>query len=183
MGIFDRLLLVFYSLFLTLAMLLFAAFLAGWKQPMQYLYGLYAVGEAEGIAVLAVLILIGLRLFWAAIKGTGTGAATESVGRYVMLSDGAKGEVRVSVQAVETLVEKTALQISGIREVKPQVVSTAQGISLKIKAGVTPDLVIPKVSELLQNQVAEKVLSVTGITVLGVEVSVESIGNTKHKVV
>ena len=182
MSLFDRFLLFLYSLFFTVAILLFAAVLAGWNYPLQYIDPmLNQIGQAEIFGLLAVLALIGLRLFWASVRSSEN--KEKAGGRYLVLKDGAKGQVQVSVKAIEELVEKTALQMNGIREVKPSIVSTSQDISLKLKGEVTPDQNIPEVSEQLQKLITEKILEVTGVTVTKVEVSIESIGTSKPRVV
>lgn len=175
MGPFDRGLLAVYTLFLTALFALFSAVMLGWPSPIFLLRDLFYPGRPEVFwPLMALLILAGGRLFWISLR--------KSRGRHVVLADGALGQIRVSLQAVESLVEKVVSQISGVREVKPRIILVPQGVGILIRASVTPDVNVPEVSVEIQNQVKERVFEVTGITVNTIKVSIENISAQKPRV-
>ncbi|MCL6561076.1 MAG: alkaline shock response membrane anchor protein AmaP [Firmicutes bacterium] len=175
MGPVDRALLAVYTLFLTVLFMLFAAVMLGWPAPLSLLRELFYPGRPEVFwTLLALLVLAGARLFLVSLHKPG--------GRHVVLAESALGQIRVSLQAVENLVEKVVSQINGVREVKPRIFSAPQGVGIQVRASVTPDINIPEVSVEIQNRVKERVFEVTGISVSAVKVSVENITAKKPRV-
>ena len=177
MGSFDRTVLALYSFFLTIAMLLSLFVLAGWRYPVNLLQsiGINRDQKETGIALLIVFVLAGIRLFCVSLK-------RQKSGKHAVVNDTALGQVRISLQAIEGLVEKKALLISGVRQVKPKIVAEPPGISMYMNIVVTPDINIPELSGLLQEQVKEYVFEVTGITVNNVKILVESFAVNKPRV-
>jgi len=178
MSIFDRFLLAVYSLALTVILFLVAAEAVG-LAPLRRLYSNISPSQTELLCVVGVAILIGLRLFWVSFRSSEQKVQS---GRYVILSEGASGQIRVAVHAIENLVMKTASKMDGIKEVKTQIYSNDKGVGVRIEASVSPDLSIPDATEKIQTLVKERVLEVTGITVINVAVSVENIVVEKPRV-
>ena len=179
MSLFDRFLLALYTLILTVIIALSAVETAGWF-PVHDYYQDLPVTMAEVFGAVVVLILVGVRLFWISIRSSGK--TKVSGGRHVILAEGALGRVKVSVQAIEDLVIKVVSQMDGVKEVKPRIVSGEKGVGVKIQASVSPELNIPETAEKMQNLVKERILAVTGVTFVGVEVTVESIIVSKPRV-
>lgn len=171
---FDRALLAVYTFFLTAVFLLFFLILLGWTSLQSLFF--YHSGPELLWALLAVLILAGIRLFWVGIKNP------EKSGRYIVLGEGADGRVRVSIQAIENLVVRIVTKVDGVREVKPRIVSVSQGVGIHLRVVMTPDINIPEVFEKIQAQVTAKVFEITGVTVASVRVSVENIAVHKPRV-
>jgi len=168
MGLFDRFLLTGYTLFLTVLFILWGTVMLGWPAPLSLLRELFYPGRPEVFwSLLVLLILAGGRLFWVSLRRSG--------GRYVVLAESALGQIKVSLQAVENLVEKVVFQVKGVREVKPRIFSTPEGVGIRVRASVTPEINVPEVSVEIQNLVKERVFEVTGISVSAVKVSIENI--------
>ena len=175
MGPFDRVLLAVYTFFLTLIFVLFSAIVLGWTAPMFLIKDIFYPGQPEFFwPVMLLLILAGGRLFWVSLY--------KPKGRHVVLAESAMGQIRVSLSAIEHLVEKVVSQIKGVREVKSRMVSVPQGVGLQVRASVTPDINVPEVSVEIQNQVKEKVFEVTGLSVKDIKVSIENISAQKPRV-
>lgn len=178
---FDRGLLLIYSLFLTLFFIGTMPWLLNWNLPFYvWPFGMWldpnyiSMYWQAYIVVVIILIMIGIRLFWVSIWPSGNHQA--------VVHDGALGQVRIALGAIENLVEKVVAQNSGIKEVKARVMGVPQGIGIIVRATVTPDIKIPEVSDAIQQQVKERVLEVTGITVHNVRILVESISSQKPRV-
>lgn len=175
MGPFDRGLLAVYALFITLLSSLFAAVLLGWAAPLFWLREYLYPDRADVLwTTIAGLILAGVRLFWVSLR--------RPEGKHVVLAESALGQVKVSLQAIESLVEKVVSQVSGVREVKPRIILVPQGVGIQVRVAVTPDVNVPEASLEIQNRVKERVLEVTGITINQVKVSVENIAAHKPRV-
>lgn len=175
MGPFDRVLLAVYTFFLTMIFILFSAIILGWTAPLFLIKDIFYPGKPEYFwPLMILLILAGVRLFWVSLYRTR--------GRHVVLAESALGQIRVSLSAVEHLVEKVVSQIKGVREVKSRLVSVPQGIGIRVRASVTPDINVPEVSVEIQNAVKDRVFEVTGLIVKNIKVSVENISAQKTRV-
>ncbi|BAF59358.1 MAG: alkaline shock response membrane anchor protein AmaP [Pelotomaculum sp.] len=175
MNVFDRVLLGAYALFFTVTVVLFSALMIGWTVPMFLFRDVFCPDRSEVFwPVVIILIIAGARLFWLSLRGPR--------GRHVVLAESALGQIRVSLQAIENLVEKVVSQIKGVREVKPRMMSVPQGVGIQVRVSVTPDVNVPEISVEIQNRVKERVFAVTGLSVKAVKVSVEDISAHKPRV-
>lgn len=175
MNPFDRGLMVLYALVGILAAVASGAALSGWTWP-QIIFS--AVAGMPGFletsyALLVIFVLAGIRLMW-------QGLHQEK--RHAVVQEGSLGKVRIALTAVESLVEKVALDQRGIKEARAGVEAVPQGIGIRIRATVTPDISIPQISTALQNAVRDRVLEVTGIEVHDIRISVDSIAAQKLRV-
>ena len=172
---FDRGLLIIYSLALTLSFLIAIPVLAGLvnQNELSVYYSRFLQQPVLSFVLLGLLIIIGGRLFWVSVRPTREQA---------VVHEGALGRIRIALTAIESLVEKVVSQNSGVREVKASVFTHPQGIGIRIRAAVTPDICIPEISGVIQEQVKERVLAVTGIAVQQVDILVHSISAHKQRV-
>ena len=177
MGPFDRGILAIYSLTLTLLFLAAAAFMAGWQAPFLSLWQEISLPGNKDIlwALLAIYVIMGGRLIWKGIKG-------ERKKKQAIVHERSLGEVRVSLLAIESLAEKEAHTVEGVRDVSARVGAAPEGINVKLKVTVTPDVSIPQLSDGLQQQVRDRIHDVVGITVHEVRVAVDSFANRKTRV-
>lgn len=172
MNPFDRVLVMVYSITTTLLLIVLTTILAGWDYPLLLLSGAQRgpfFREAL-YSLLGLYILAGIRLAWWGMR---------PAARQAVVHEGTLGQIRIALSAIEALVEKVVSQNSGVREVKARVVAVPQGIGINVRATVTPDIHIPELSEIMQRQVKDRVLEVTGISVHNVRILVENI--TSHK--
>jgi len=174
-GPFDRVLLAVYTFFLTAVFVLFSAVVLGWTMPVFLLKDLFYPGRPEYFWPLMLLIVLaGLRLFWVSLF--------KPKGRHVILAESALGQIRVSLVAIESLVEKVVSQLKGVREVKPRIVPVPQGVGMQVRVSVTPDVKVPELSVEIQTLVKDKILEVTGLTVKNIRISVENISASRPRV-
>jgi uncharacterized alkaline shock family protein YloU len=173
---FDRFLLFLYTFILTVLFIAAVPFLAGWlridqNQPQQLLQIIQQ--PAVIFLLLGLFIVAGIRLLWVDIR---------PARKQAVVYESKLGNVHIALTAIESLAEKVVSQNNGVREVEARVFNRPQGIDIQIKAAVTPDTSIPEVSDAVQEQVKQRVLSVTGITVQQVEFLVHSISASKLRV-
>ena len=173
MGPFDRALLAIYTFFISLLFVLFSSVMLGWPAPLGFLRDLFYPGAPEVFwPFMIFVVLAGVRLFWVSLSRS-------RKERHVVLAESAMGQVRVSLVAIQNLVDKVVGQISGVREVKSRIVPVPQGVGIQVRVAVTPDVSVPSLSVAIQRLVAERVLEVAGISVSSVRVLVDNI--TAHK--
>jgi uncharacterized alkaline shock family protein YloU len=85
------------------------------------------------------------------------------------------GEVLVSIPAIENMVLRVIQQTQGIKDVSRQVAYTPDGLVVKIRIKVMPDVTLPDLIGSLQSKTKEYLEEVTGITVSEVKVTVDNI--------
>jgi uncharacterized alkaline shock family protein YloU len=176
MSPFDRILLGVYTFFITIVFVLFSAVMLGWPAPLFLLKEIFYPGRPEFFwPLMAIVVLVGLRLLWVSLSG-------KQRGRHVVLTEGSLGQVNVSLQAIESLVEKTVSQFNGVRDVKPTIIQVQQGIGINVRIAVTPDVNLPQLSEEIQVRVKSKVLEVTGINVNIIKIMIKDISVHKPRV-
>lgn len=175
MNPFDRGLMVLYALAGTLTVLVLSAALAGWAWPADLLRN---AAEKPGFyetsyALLVIFFLAGIRLAWQGLR---------SEKRHAVVLEGPLGQVRITLSAIESLVEKVVLDQKGVREAKAAVEAVPAGLGIRVRVSVAPDINIPQVSEMLQNAVREKALEIAGIEVKDIRISVDHISAQKLRV-
>ena len=120
------------------------------------------LGAGVGMLVIAlILIILGLR--------------SRKKPANAVMKGSEYGEVAISIQAIENMVSRVVQQTQGIKEDSRQVSFTQDGLVIKVKIRVMPDVPMPGVTGELQSKVKEYVEEITGITVHEVKVNVENI--------
>lgn len=115
----------------------------------------------------------GLMLFALILLSLGLRPA-KKIGTAILKSSEA-GEVLISITALENMVLRVLQQIQGVKDVSRQVISSKDGLAVKIRIKVMPDVSIPAVIDELQTKTKEYLEEITGITVNEVKVMVENI--------
>lgn len=171
----DRTVLFIYALVSILAAKLYFISSLGWGYPVTLFSRAISQPYARETlyALLFIYILAGLRLAWVALK---------PANRRAVVHEGALGQIRIALTAIESLVEKVVSKFSGVREVKSRVVAVPRGVGINVKVSFTPDTNIPQISEAIQNSVREQVLEITGVAVSDVRIVVENISAQKPRV-
>lgn len=175
MGPLDRGLTAVYSLVASVLAVIGLLELTGYLPPLDGLHVVSPEYRDAAAAGLGVFILVGLRLLWVSLR-------TNRKVRQAVVDDNALGQVRVALTAIEALINKEVSQVHGVREVHSQVIGDPNGIAIKVKATVTPEISIPETSKEIQQQVKDRVRDVTGITAASVKILVDNIATTKPRV-
>lgn len=95
--------------------------------------------------------------------------------KFSVLHETDLGLVNITLSALEQLVLKGSSNVSGVREVKPSLKLTADGISLLLKVQVIPDIHIPQVTSDLQKTVKDYLMRTTGTSLNEIKVQVTKI--------
>lgn len=179
MGIINRLLLLVYALCVSVSVL----FLAGvflhlipegmWQNELRY-----AVARPESLAVLAVVFLLGVHLMVAALSSGGKKDRREASGELV-LSESGQGKVKVAVTAIRELSERSALAVTGVRDVKAKVEKQKEGspISIALQLVLIQGASAPDVSGQAAQAVRRELAAALKLPDVPVNVLVSDISN------
>lgn len=135
MGIISRLLLLLY----VLAVLAALAVCGGvclhmiptkvWQSVLNEI-----VAREETIMVIGAMMVASLCLLSVALSGKKNNE--ELATGEVLLQKGQAGEVLVSVAAIESVVERAAATVTGVRDVKADVYKTSKAVPIKVKVSL-----------------------------------------------
>lgn len=173
MTLLDRLLLlVSFVVLFAAGVALVATGVGGWDpRPWLAMVGQALTGPYRletGLSGVAVLLLSGYVLAWAFRR--------RYVGRSLVRQT-ELGAVRVSLKAVESLVQRAARQVQGVRDVRVDLHVDRESLAIQLTVTVAPDLAIPAVSEEIQHRVERYVLETVGVTVSRVAVTFRAVAD------
>ena len=172
MGILIRLILLLYVLVVMAGLIVSAGVCLGILPPHLWQSGLKGIiAQPETLPFLAVMMLASLCLIGAVFSG---GKKIEKVSNDIELNKGMPGEVKVTVNAIVSVVERAAISVSGVREVKAEVFKQNEGVPIKVRLLVTlgQGFAAPKVSESAVAAVNDAILTALQISDVPIEVKV-----------
>ncbi len=178
MGIFDRIILSIYTFlltFLSLAVMLMSFRLISMEQAwtsLSVIYGNWQAGLVSG-----VFLLVSIRLLLAGLRSRNSGNT--------LIHHNELGDIHISLNAVENLVEKAARHVRGVRGVKVRASHSSGGLKLRLRAVISPESNVPSVTAEIQQRVTEYVKNTVGVELADMYLLVENISNdfkSKHRV-
>lgn len=172
----DRLLIGIMSLGYLVASCFLIVMAFNWADPLLYVERY--LDNTEGW----VLGFVGVLAFISALALFVSSVCTKEV-KKAALHETNLGQIKITVPALEHLVTKSAKTVLGVRDVKPLLKTDPGGLSIQLKAHVTPDVSIPNVTADLQKTVKDYMLKTAGITVNEIIVLVNKVSwDTKSRV-
>lgn len=169
MGLVDRVILTIYTFALAFISLLSVLLALGWDEPERVLrIAMVTQGGRVAVGLVGlVFFAVSVRLLYFAFNRPNRNRA--------VVHEAQLGEVRISLEAVENLVSRVARGIKGIRDVRPFVRMSPEGLEVRLRVWVSPDVGIPELTQHLQEEIVRYVRNVVGVGVMGVETFVENI--------
>ncbi|SDR88704.1 Uncharacterized conserved protein YloU, alkaline shock protein (Asp23) family [Paenibacillaceae bacterium GAS479] len=170
----DRLLLFLYSLVAGIIAVIAIIFSAGGFKEHDvesFISDWYETGSLVNLAILIgaiVMLLISVRLFYVSIRVAGT--ASSSIDQRNDF-----GDIRISMDTVESLVLKAAGRQRGVKDLKTRITAAEAGLEIAIRAVVDGETSIPLLTEDIQKSVKDHVEEITGIPVAAVSVYVANV--------
>lgn len=170
MGIFDRIILSIYTFllaFLSLGVIVLSLRLIPLElvgTSLNYIYGQWEAG-----LVGAVFLLVSVRLLLAGLRSRR--------GRNTIVHRNEMGDVHISLDAVENLIERAARHVRGVRNVKVDAEHTGSGLKVYLKAVISPESNVPTVTEEIQSRVHEYIKNTVGIELTDMRIYVHNISN------
>lgn len=92
------------------------------------------------------------------------------------------GEIDITIDALDNLVNTVALQQEGIAEISNKMLVKDEGLLIYLQGRVSTDIPIPELTADLQILVKSYIEDTTGVNVAGVKVLIEGISNDKELV-
>ena len=170
MGILDRIILTIYTFlltFLSLGVILLSLRLISMEWVRTSIESIS--GRWEAGLVGAVFLLVSIRLLLAGLRSRRNGKLIKHHTDF--------GDILVSLDAIENLVEKTARHIRGIRGVKVSVDHSQSGVTIMLRIVVSPDSNIPTVTEEVQQKVNDAIKNTVGVEPAEIRIKVDNIAN------
>ncbi len=136
--------------------------------------GVDGVTTAIFIGVGAALLILAVYVFFLSFANP---AKKTPVRRSVMVRNGENGTVEITLEAIDTLVQKSARGFSEIKDCLSKVIATDFGdLVIGLRLHLMPDTDIPELTSRVQGEIKSYVETLSGITVREVKVIVESTG-------
>ncbi|UMZ73954.1 alkaline shock response membrane anchor protein AmaP [Natranaerofaba carboxydovora] len=175
MNAFDRIVSLLGGLLILAGAISLFILVSPYQNFLEYYWTsmLSILGVLEIVLIGLVILLISIRTLWIAFKRE---KKVDSVTKELEL-----GEVKISLDAIETMVKQVAEQTKGVKDIQTKIRSQEDGVIIYFKGKVLPDVIIPELSEELQNDIKEHVETVSGIVVKEVKMLIENISNEKGK--
>ena len=175
MGIIRRLILLFYVLIIIAVLIVCAGVCLNliptnvWQNELNFIITREETLGALAAMLLAILILL-------------TGVFSRSKSSSVMSSDvhlevGKPGEVKVTIPAIVSVVERAAITVSGVRQVEASVHRQDGEVPIKIRLTITlgQGFSAPKVSEATVAAVDEALATTLELSNVPIEVKVNEV--------
>lgn len=177
MKVFNRLLVIIFALLIGTISLVTLFMALGWTTPLDYLnHAFNSFNNRWVIGITSVLIFIGA--LYLCITSLLKNPVT-----HTKIASNDTGEISITIPAVEALVKKAAFQIKGVREVKPLIKCTPDGVAIFMKTGLQPGTVIPQSAHELQTVVKEYLEQTAGLQVVEIKVLITHVSqDTKSRV-
>lgn len=174
MKIIDRLILIVYTFCLAILSIIFIMFpfhqfgFLSMDNVFDYLNNMKGnyVYSLIGLAFL----LVSIRFLISGITGD-----RENNKESYLIRHTEYGELKISTQTVEGLVQSIANKYSGIRNVRTNVKIFEGIVTIFLRGEVTPEINIPETTIDLQNKVKEHVEKCTGVEVSEVKVEIDNV--------
>lgn len=174
MGLLDRLLLTVYTLALTVFSAITVVVALGDQRPFHafQVVLLTATGRWITGGISLLVLASSVRLLYSAFARP----------RIQVVHETELGDVRISREAVENLVQRVARQIRGVRDVRARVALASDGVEARARIWVSPDVGIPGLAQQMQDEVRRAVREVVGVELTLFEVRVENITTEGRRV-
>ncbi|HCF48705.1 MAG TPA: alkaline shock response membrane anchor protein AmaP [Syntrophomonas sp.] len=165
-----RLVLFLYNLLLLALSGIFLAAAINRPEPLAYLQLALATPENRLIFGIAALLLLGATLvvFVHLFK-------KEPRLEQVVVKQGLQGEIAITVPAIKVLIMKAIKQIEGVRDIRPHVAQSAEGLVIKLHMAINPELSVPELSQQIQSTVKQYLQDIGGLEVAEIRILVDDI--------
>lgn len=85
------------------------------------------------------------------------------------------GQVTMSIEAIESMINRTVSGISGIKEVTPKLKIVGDKVAVCLHLTVQSDMIVPELGSTIQKAVKENLESMAGISIAEIKILVSSV--------
>jgi len=177
MNLFKRIMLVFYTFFLTVISAVFLIlpfserlFDSITEFMKERVYTSAAFGsKVIFFLIVAVFFMIGIMFLFSGIKRNKQSLAVTKATDL--------GEMSISLASIESLAVTSLKNTKGIKELKVDTSRFSDGVNIVLKLVVYPEVIITEMTKKIQSTVKSDVEAATGIKVFKVIVKVDNVTN------
>ena len=127
------------------------------------------------------LLLGAVILLLCGMLGVFISLARKAASAQVIIGRSEGGQVNISLDAVDSVVHKAALTVSGVGEVKSHLKAAKNGVGIKLRITLPHETNVPETATAVQIAVKEQVQAVTGLTVTEVIVLIANVAGKAAK--
>lgn len=169
MNIIDRIILTLYSFFIAaLSLLLLLVPISPWAYDWtNYLLHSYRLAW-QNMMIPIFFLGVSIRFLISGIK-------SNKINKNAVIRHTPFGEVKITLQAIETMVQKSAKVVPGLKDIKATALYLEDGLLIKIKAAALSDVNIPESTVKMQQNVKQYIEEYTGISVKEIKVMIDDI--------
>ncbi|SES62891.1 alkaline shock response membrane anchor protein AmaP [Anaerobranca gottschalkii] len=124
-------------------------------------------GSIEYIFLFLIVVLLGFLYICLNLQGK---AQPTSI-----LVPSELGEVRISLESIDSLVHQAVKTIKGIKDLKTKVILRENGLFIYVKVVLYGDRNIPELSQQMQGIIQDHVYKISGVNVSEVKVLIENV--------
>jgi len=159
--------LTIYNLFLVAISALIVALALGYPEPWNWINQAFGTLQnrwiSGGVGVLLAATGIGLM-----VQSFKTVPETE-----VVVQESSTGQVVITIPAIKQIVLKAVKLVEGVREARPEVKNSQDGVVVSLALLVNPDYKIPEMTASVQEKVRTMLEEVGGLRVAEVRIKVD----------
>lgn len=100
----------------------------------------------------------------------------------VTIRQSSLGKICISLHAIQSLVERKVITVTGVREAKVTVVNLSPGTGVRIQIYASNSDNLPSLNQQVRDVIREEILKITGIQLKKVQVIVDKIISDKPRV-
>lgn len=178
MNLFDRFILTLYSfalIVLSLAVIGASSGLIPSAYIRPYLEQLLGPFNLAYLITAVIFLIVSLRFFFSSFR-TSKKAKTEKGIR--QRSD--LGEVNITLQTIQTIAERAARRVKGVRDLKTVVRALESGNTITVRVSVDGETPLPEMTQNLQANIKEQVESIAGVVISEVVVVVTEVASEEN---
>ena len=159
MRILNRIIIYFYTTIFSLIGIILLGFAIGFLNANEIATLLFNLGTNNirlttgliGLSFILISFLFG-QIMLSRIKREKTIAFTTS-----------NGEVLVSLDAVEDLIRKIAIDFEGIKDARPYVIASKKGIEVNLRLILNAEVNIPEFTDRIQQMIKSRIQEILGV--------------------
>jgi len=171
MPLMGRLALFIYNLlFLAVAGVVVAISL-GWTEPIAYLN--WVVSTPENRIIMGALGGLGVLLVVLVLIMSSRGTKGQIHTDEVLVEQGFPGEVSISIAAIKVIIMKAVKHVEGVRETRPMIRQSPEGVVVTLHTMINPDLSVPQLAGSLQAVVKDSLEKIAGLQVAEIKILVD----------
>jgi uncharacterized alkaline shock family protein YloU len=179
MNLFDRFILTLYSfalIVLSAAGIGLAAKLIPFEYAQMIVREIYS-GYGPNIPYLVVgliFLIISLRFFFSAFSYKKTRSEKGIRQRSEL------GEIQITLNTIQTIAERAARKVKGVRELKTAVKALESGNLIQLRVSVDGETPLPEMTQKLQHEVKSQVEAIAGVDIAEVTVVVTEVAQHEN---